>query len=116
MIQVELFSTFMDDDNRGVRLVLAHDITEKLQRIHAIEQQNEKLKEIAWLESHVVRAPLARILGLVNLLDNKQLEEGEKAKILGYIKDSTQEMDLIVKEVIHKAEALSLNNGYTYDI
>jgi hypothetical protein len=34
----------------------------------AIEKQNKKLKEIAWAQSHIVRAPLARMLGIVNLI------------------------------------------------
>ncbi|SMG52428.1 response regulator [Arenibacter troitsensis] len=115
LIQVEIFSSVMDAEKSEVRLVLAHDITDKLKRIDAIEKQNKKLKEIAWLESHVVRAPLARIIGLVNMLDNELLDEDERSTLLQYIKESTQEMDEIVREVVQKAEALSLNNGYTYE-
>jgi hypothetical protein len=32
--------------------------------VRAIEEQNLKLREITWIQSHVVRAPLSRILGL----------------------------------------------------
>jgi len=35
------------------------DITERLNYIKAIEEQNENLKEISWLQPHVIRAPLA---------------------------------------------------------
>src|SRR5690606_17245277 len=30
-----------------------------------------KLEEIAWLQSHVIRAPLARLIGLVDILQNE---------------------------------------------
>ncbi|MFX6036039.1 hypothetical protein ABTE74_21885, partial [Acinetobacter baumannii] len=32
------------------------------QYVNYIEAQNEKLRNIAWTQSHIVRAPLARIL------------------------------------------------------
>jgi hypothetical protein len=31
----------------------------------AIEEQNQKLQHIAWTRSHIVRAPLARMMGIV---------------------------------------------------
>jgi hypothetical protein len=38
---------------------IAHDITERNQYFRAVEIQNKSLKEIAWIQSHVVRAPLS---------------------------------------------------------
>jgi hypothetical protein len=44
---------------------IATDITERLSYIKAIEHQNEKLHKISWMQSHVIRAPLARIMALI---------------------------------------------------
>ncbi|HSI70345.1 MAG TPA: PAS domain S-box protein, partial [Gillisia sp.] len=46
------------------------DITNLKDYVQTIENNNRRLKEIAWTQSHVVRAPLARIMGLIDLLQN----------------------------------------------
>ena len=38
------------------------------EQMKQIEQRNVKLEEIAWEQSHMVRAPLAKIMGLIELL------------------------------------------------
>lgn len=43
------------------------DVTAREKYIRTIEAQNERLKEIAWTQSHIVRVPLANIMGLVEL-------------------------------------------------
>lgn len=69
----------------------------------AIEAQNKQLREIAWLQSHGVRAPLARLMGLVNLLqssdDLKDLDMGE---IYKHIQNSADELDKIIKDITQK--------------
>lgn len=42
----------------------SQDITDTPSKIQTIENQNNPLREIAWIRSHVVRAPLARLMGL----------------------------------------------------
>src|SRR5690606_14994683 len=61
IIQVDVQSNIISFHGRKAEVVLANDITEKLYHIEAIEAQNKKLQEIAWMQSHMVRAPLARI-------------------------------------------------------
>jgi two-component system sensor histidine kinase/response regulator len=78
----------------------------------AISAQNEQLKQIAWTQSHVVRAPLARLMGLVNLLQsNEELPELNNAQIIEHIVNSANELDNIVKEITTKSfDAKVLNN------
>lgn len=81
------------------------DITERITYIQAIEDQNTRLREIAWFQSHVVRAPLARIMGLTEILKNA---EGESyyTELLGHILTSAHEMDEVISSiVIRSAEA-----------
>jgi hypothetical protein len=51
--------------------VQSNDISETLKHINTIEVQNAKLKNIAWTQSHVVRAPLSRILGIIDLIEGE---------------------------------------------
>ncbi|PQJ10736.1 hypothetical protein CJD36_012255 [Flavipsychrobacter stenotrophus] len=65
LISVEIQISFIQFKGRHATIVIARDVTDNVNNLKSIQLQNEKLKEIAWLQSHVVRAPLARLMGLV---------------------------------------------------
>ncbi len=70
--------------------------------ISQVIENNMLMDDIAWQQSHVVRAPLARIMGLVNLIKDKSLQdEGEQQKILDAIVASAHELDNIIRDIIH---------------
>ena len=107
LIDVELKHRPLEINGRGVRLVLATDVSERMRYIHAIEEQNRKLREIAWLQSHVVRAPVARMMGLISLLNLKQQPETiDTGEILNYISISAHELDGIIREIVKNTEQL----------
>jgi light-regulated signal transduction histidine kinase (bacteriophytochrome) len=87
------------------------DITEGMQHIKAIEKQNKKLREIAWIQSHVVRAPLSRIMGLIDLLMNYPDEE-QSRELMGYILISARELDEVIHSIVSRTEDItgSANN------
>lgn len=74
IIHVDIQSNTIPFQGVVGRVILANDITERFAYIEAIEKQNEKLREIAWIQSHVVRAPLAKIMGLIELIKNRGLD------------------------------------------
>jgi len=74
------------------------DITERKQREKKIIQQNQKLRTIAWKQSHEVRAPLANILGLVNLM--KYAESGEYNTYIKYLEEATKKLDDIIYKIV----------------
>jgi PAS domain S-box-containing protein len=82
------------------------DITDQTRYIQKIEIQNEKLLEIAWIQSHGVRAPLARIMGLVDLIQNYRDSQIEVDAVLNMISQSVEELDLLVRGVVRKTEEL----------
>lgn len=69
-----------------------------------IEEQNIKLKEIAWIQSHIVRAPLARLLGVVDLLSYKKLEDKELKNLFVNLKVSGEELDSVIRDIVRKSE------------
>jgi PAS domain S-box-containing protein len=82
------------------------DVTEREKYIKEIKDQNTKLREIAWIQSHVVRAPLCRIMGISNLLANPDCDEITKRELLEHLNQSTAELDDIIRDIIKKAEIL----------
>jgi hypothetical protein len=80
-------------------IVIATNITERLQYIEAIERHNEKLVEISWMQSHVIRAPLARLMGLIPMYIDPKATLKEKREISTYLVQSAQEMDEVIKNI-----------------
>jgi PAS domain S-box-containing protein len=75
--------------------------------VETIEKQNQTFREIAWIQSHVIRAPLARLLGLVNLLESEvSMTTGETMEVINHIKDSAEELDQIVRDISKKSEQI----------
>jgi len=89
---------------RSVGSVL--DVTASRQQLERIKQQNKHLKEIAWIQSHVIRAPLSRIMSLIYLV--KEHDGGGKTleEIFDMISVSAEELDKVIFEIIHKTEAV----------
>lgn len=82
------------------------DVTHSRKLIRKIKRQNTVLKEIAWEQSHVVRAPLARIKGLLHLLEQEIFEEMTREQVQCHIRKSADELDGIIKSIVGKAEEI----------
>jgi len=104
IIQVDIQSNFVDYKGKNAKVTIASDITERLNYIKAIESQNEKLREISWMQSHVVRAPLARIMGLIQIFKDESSAAEEKETALDYILLSANELDDVIKEITNKTK------------
>jgi signal transduction histidine kinase len=89
-----------DADGKITRLFgTAQDITER-------KIAEEKIKEIAWIQSHIVRVPVTRIIGLISLIKDKLIDESEIEKILEYILLSTNELDNIIRDISDKTRTV----------
>ncbi|WP_179020120.1 response regulator [Winogradskyella forsetii] len=96
--------------NEKMTIVQSNDITETLNHIETIEIQNNSLREIAWTQSHVVRAPLSRILGIIDLIETHKDNIEDLSFWLNELKNSSNEMDTIVKEIVNKSQNFNLTN------
>ncbi len=74
-----------------------------------IENQNEKLRNIAWTQSHMVRAPLARMLGIIDMIESLNEGTGDLSFWLDQLKVSSTEMDEIVRNIVKQTQTLNIN-------
>jgi FixJ family two-component response regulator len=98
-----------DEVTPGILLKSIEFAFSRNQYVKHIEAQNEKLRKIAWTQSHVVRAPLARILGIIDLIENENLDD-----LMFWLKQlrvSSNEMDDIVKKITEEAQEIQLKNN-----
>lgn len=100
------FIIFSDEGNPIRMIGCMQDITERVAYVHAIENHNKKLSEIAWMQSHLVRAPLARILGITEILAERENSQEEIDEMLSYLSVSAAELDCIIKDIIGKSQNL----------
>lgn len=102
LIQVDIQSNHIQYKGKRAKIVAINDITERLDYIKAIEEQNIKLKEISWMQSHVIRAPLARIMGLIPLAIDKNTNPVERRQILEYLETSANDLDEVIRDITDK--------------
>lgn len=112
VICVDVISHFIEFNGRRAKVVSAADVTERVKYIEAIEKQNCQLRDISWTQSHVVRSPLASLMGLVKLMNSKDMTEEEKEIVQKGILESAEKLDQIIKNIVKDADAgVSIMSG-----
>lgn len=81
----------------------ARDITHLKEVERQAKEQINQLKEVAWIQSHELRKPLANILGILSLLRNDQLPAEEQQKLLEHMEQSCNDLDTVVKKIVVKS-------------
>lgn len=67
------------------------------ERTRALLVKNLQLEEYAYINSHLVRAPLARVIGLTNLILNDHPNVSDE--LLAKLKDASVELDSVVRKI-----------------
>lgn len=108
---VTIATNMTDDPAVGGVVANSRDITDAVVKAKDLvisneryRQQNERLREIAWTQSHVVRAPLTRLMGLVDLLQSGDAAGMPVEMALGLIRSSADELDEVVRKIVSKAD------------
>ncbi len=101
LLIMEIMSFNFYFKEKDCRLIFARDITDKIQAEQKLEQANIELKEkidriqsYAFANSHKVRAPLANLIGLVDVLENEQRPE-----LIEMLKTSALSLDQEVSQM-----------------
>ncbi len=72
-------------------------------RTNQLKNKNHKLAEFAFMNAHQLRAPIARTVGLINLIQKIELPKGDQI-IINYLEDCGRELDQITKEISRSLE------------
>jgi PAS domain S-box-containing protein len=102
---VEVRATLIELEGKLTVMNIYHDVTEKSKYLETLLQQNKALKEIAWTQSHIVRAPLARMMGAIYLLEDTDFSkfDSDANDFLKIILSSAKEFDQIIREISEKS-------------
>jgi len=74
-----------------------------------ITKNEENLKQIAWEQSHIVRLPLANMLGIIHLLEFTSMNE-EVKELVDMLKECADQLDTVIRSIVNKTyEAKEMN-------
>ncbi len=93
---------------------VAHDVTEakeaegeRTKMIDDIVQRNKNLEQFSYIISHNLRAPVANILGITNILQTISLDKEKEKKVTGYMAIAAKNLDNVIRDI---NDILSLKN------
>lgn len=91
---------------RQVTYLMELELNQKvlLQQIHAIEEKNNKLSNIAHIQSHEIRQPLTSIMGIVNLIKEDGYIAG-KDKLL-MLEEAAHQLDSRIHAIVDNTSQL----------
>ena len=93
-------------------LIIARDMDQERKTELQMREQNAKLRDIAFIQSHIVRRPLSNILGLLDISQmNRNLPETAE-RIIALIKKEAEVMDQIISEIVEKTTAVNKLSEY----
>ncbi|MBP7345015.1 MAG: response regulator [Sediminibacterium sp.] len=102
-----LYTVFLLSQLTNQNIILEEKVKERTleleKNLAAIELQNKALREISWIQSHVVRAPLARMMGAISLLEIKDDAGVTQEEIMDIVITSANEIDKTVREISAKS-------------
>lgn len=96
-------NSFLYKDRESV-ILSVEDFTNEIIQILSIQQKNKRLREIAWTQSHIVRAPVARIMGLIDLLRNDALLSTNNKELMEMIVHTSLELDGVIRDIVNKTK------------
>ncbi|MDH5379210.1 MAG: hypothetical protein OEW75_00055 [Cyclobacteriaceae bacterium] len=68
-----------------------------------LKDKNKKLIDFAFMNSHVLRAPITRILGLINVMELSKTQK-EKEEVMQLLKETTIDLEKITQEMSRAVE------------
>lgn len=96
------WNAYKDSQNKNEIIEkLNRELESKVElRTKMLKEQNAKLMEYAFVNAHVLRAPVSRILGLVNLLIKSETPRPrEDQEIIQHLNESSKELDSVVRNL-----------------
>lgn len=101
----------IEQENSKELILLCIDITAQVKNEEKLQIQNEKLREIAWIQSHVIRRPVANALGICDVLMNKELLSNGSEELT-----SDKLLELLIKEIKNIDEVIHRINEKTQEL
>jgi PAS domain S-box-containing protein len=94
--------TIFERGAKGIPSIIctvAEDITGVIKLKNQLKEKIKKVNEISWKNAHLLRGPVATLIGLVSLIDEKDITSEHNKKVFSYVKQTVEKLDLAVLEI-----------------
>jgi len=96
--EIERRKNFLSKENQTLTTELIDKNAELVETNTELIKHNNELRQFSYTVSHNLRGPVARLLGLSNLIESIQLKSEDQA-ILDHIKTSVHQLDMIIHDL-----------------
>ncbi|MFY7652651.1 MAG: PAS domain-containing protein [Chitinophagaceae bacterium] len=97
-----------NETGKPVRLLGAlKNMTDKNNILRQLQQQNKQLSEIAFQQSHLVRAPIVKMKGLIAAMQHELIKPEELPEYLNYLMQTVDELDVIVHKIVEQTQEVN---------
>ncbi|MFC0512651.1 PAS domain-containing protein [Mucilaginibacter angelicae] len=80
-------------------MIIVNDITEKHSGAEAFNEHINGIENLAFINSHLIRKPLANILGIIYALDTCKQDKCELEESINMLKLSADELDTVIRKI-----------------
>ncbi|MCB0695771.1 MAG: PAS domain S-box protein [Chitinophagaceae bacterium] len=99
------FNPIRDEQGKVIGIsCFSSDITQQCMQMKEIEQKNKLLTDIAYMQSHQVRGPMASIIGLASLFNADDPSDPVNKEILEGFIDAAQKLNDVISEIDTKTK------------
>lgn len=88
---------------------------ENVYAYNELREQNKTLYDIAFLQSHQVRVPIAQIQGLYGLFKFEDIHHPDNPEILRRLKVTADSFDMIIKEITQMTSKIKPTGSFVSD-
>lgn len=85
--------------NENLEKIISDRTSELKYTIENLSKQNQDLEQFSYIISHNLRAPVARILGLMNIFDKSEVTQAHNQQVMNYLEKATQNLDEVIKDL-----------------
>ena len=94
----------VDNTGKPAKMIgIVQDITRMKELEEKLDQAVARLSEISYRDAHLLRAPVATILGLVQVIESENLIYSADQTVFKHLKTSITKLDEIVSEIYRES-------------
>jgi PAS domain S-box-containing protein len=75
------------------------DVTKLIELQQELEERVRQLKVVSFKNSHLLRSPVASIIGLVNLIEEQGIAGEHNKRVLHFLKETITKLDDVIHEI-----------------
>jgi signal transduction histidine kinase len=95
---IEAQSAELSKKNEELEFLVNEKTKNLIETNHELIRYNNELRQFSYTISHNLRAPVASLIGLTNIIDTKQLNDDNKL-IIDHIQSSSKKLDNVFKDL-----------------